>query len=193
MTKTTTTDIDRIISGAPIPIDMACPLEDIDGWHMKQPEDWLSDMADAVYSAAYAQAMALPEVEAVKGLPPTDDWIEQQREAIEADRKRIKELEAIEHRTPEDDLELMNLRAHEAVLIRPEDYSRAEQIAHNTATKAQQSWLMPRLIIDDDGDLLFDPNTEDGKSRWLKLGRQTRQKLVSYLQQVQVLAFIAKN
>jgi hypothetical protein len=194
--RTTTTDINHIISGQNIPIEIDYPLKDKGDdfkWFMAQPSDWLLDMASAVYDAAYAQVMTMPEMQDAKNLPPTDDWIERQQRA-EADAKaRITELSANEHRTPEDDMELTNLEEYVNSLIKPDGYNRAQQIAHARADKAKRAWLLPRLIVDLAGRLVCDPNTVEGRERWEKLGSNTRGELMTPLVHVLLLVRYAKN
>ena len=194
--RTTTTDIDDILSGKPMVIEVAYPLDDqSEGfqWYMKQPNDWVLDMANAVYDAAHAQAMAMPEMEAAKNLPPTDEWIAAQKSAVSNTEDRIAELEAMTGRTPEDSLELANLKEHLTLIIRPSGYSRAQQIANMTANKQRQNWLMPRLIVDAEGGLVCNPDTPEGRDRWERLGRSVRTELLIPLAHVLILVNYAKN
>lgn len=194
--RTTTSDINRIISGENIPIETPYPLKDQDEgfrWFMAQPSDWLLDMASAVYDSAYATVMSLAETQSAKELPPTDDWIERQEKAASDAKARIAELAANENRTPEDDMELTNLEEYAQALILPGNYSRAQQIAHATADKAKRQYLLPRLIVDMAGRLVCDPNTIEGRERWEKLGSNARAGLMTPLVHALLLVRYAKN
>lgn len=195
MTRTTTSDIEQIINGKPLPILLPYPLDGQEDreWFIEQPKDWLLDLADAVYRAAYAQAMTLPGMAEAQKLPPSEEWSSRQLEAIAVARKRIEELTAIAERTPEDDLELFAVQEQEASYIRPEQHSLAKEIAHDTATKARRHWLLPRLIVDKDRKLLFDPDTEAGRVLWDRLGRETKDGLSLWLGTVLLLVEKAKN
>ena len=78
MAKVTSFDINRIISGEPIPIETPYPLTDRGEnpqWFMSQPSDWLYDMAIAVGEAAEAELMGQPEMVTAQTLPPSKSWM----------------------------------------------------------------------------------------------------------------------
>lgn len=194
--RTTTQDIERIISGEPLRLEAAYPLDDKEAgftWFIKQPTDWLLDMAHAVRESAEAQILALPEMQAARELLPSDEWQQTQRAAIERTRARIAELQAIEARTPEDELELANTIEHETLLIQPEKYSRAQEIANKHGAKAFRSWLAPRLVVDAKGKTLCDPSTAEGRERWERLGSTVRSEIDLYVSHVLMMVRYAKN
>jgi hypothetical protein len=195
--KTTSSDIESIISGAPIEIDLAYPLTDREEgfrWFMRQPTDWLYDMANAVREAAEAEVLAQPEIIAVKSLPPTDDWVENQVDEKKRTEERIAELQTREEfLTPEEALELENLRDYVGRIIDPLKYSRAHQIASRASNRAFENWLMPRLIVDAQGKVLWDVGTEEGKHAWIALGRNIKSELKTSFYKVIFLVSIAKN
>ena len=194
--RTTTTDIEAILSGQPVPIDVEYPLDDqSDGfqWFMNQPSDWLLDMAYAVKETAYAQVMAMPEMAAAKNLPVDGDWAYAQTVAIENAQKRIDELKAVEERTPEDELELINLEERITLYADPSTFNKAMQIASKTANDAFYKWLLPRLIVDKRGRLIFDVNTDAGQKKWSQIGKDKRDELLTPLIYVVTLVGKAKN
>jgi hypothetical protein len=195
--RTTTQDIERIISGEPLRMDIPYPLDDMSEgyeWFMKQPTDWLLDMAHAVREAAEAKILALPEVAAVKDMPASDRWQKSQEYWIEHYGKRIAELEAMDGRGPEDELELINTRLHKVNLATYADgFTRAQEIAEPRAMNAFHTWLAPRLVVDSKGKLICDPNDKAGLERWERLGTDTREKVIGYAQHVLLLVRRAKN
>lgn len=196
MTKVTTFDINRIVSGEKIEITIPYPLNDKgEGfkWYVMQPTDWLYDMGLAVGEAAEAETYALPEMETMRKLPPSKDWLNQQTVSRRRTANRIKELEGKKKLTPEEDLELIGLRDYLDRLIDPSTYSRADEIAATNANRARDLWLLPRLVVDEKGELLFDTSTAEGEHRWQNIGRKTRLQLRGYLAQAIVLVTIAKN
>lgn len=194
--RTTTQDIERIISGEPLKVEVEYPLDDqSEGfrWFMKQPSDWLMDMAHAVREAAEAKIMAMPEVAAVKDLPPSDTWIARQAYWRAYHLKRIEELELMEGRTPEDEMELANTRDHVANLATLDGYNRALEIAASRTQSAFHNWLAPRLLTDARGNLVCNPDTAEGRERWERLGSDTREKVIAYVTHVLALVRRAKN
>jgi hypothetical protein len=195
--RTTTQDIERIISGEALRMDIVYPLDDMpEGfeWYMKQPTDWLMDMASAVREAAEAKILALPEVQAVADLPPSGKWQKAQEYWIDHYQKRIAELEAMDARDPEDELELLNTRVHVINLITAvNDYTRALEIASPKGNSAFYNWLAQRLVADAKGKLLCDPNATEGRERWERLGSEIRQRVITYVPHIIGLVSRAKN
>ena len=194
--KTTTTDIEAILSGSPVPIEVEYPLGDQpEGftWFVKQPDDWLLDMAYAVKDAAYAQVMALPEMQSAKDLPVDGEWARVQNTAIKTAKDRIAELEAIAEREPEQELELLNLQDRIKNLADPESFNKAMQIANGTANNAFYKWLLPRSVVDKSGKVVCDVNTQVGRKRWQSLGKDVRDELLEPLVYVVDLVGKAKN
>lgn len=58
---------------------------------------------------------------------------------------------------------------------------------------AFETYLIPRLLVDEDGHLLFDLNTEEGRKRWAWVGQEIKVELRSPLYQVLLLIETAKN
>jgi hypothetical protein len=195
--RTTTQDIERIISGEALRMDIPYPLDDMpEGfeWFMKQPSDWLIDMAHMEREAAEALLLATPLAQAVKGLPPSDKWQKAQGYWIDHYKKRIAELEEMEARGPEDELELLNTRVHVVNLMAAiNDYTRALELAAPKSNNAFHRYLAPRLVADGKGALICDPNTKAGLERWERLGAETRQQIMVYAQHILGLVSRAKN
>lgn len=188
-------EIQSIIEGKPVPIDFPCPWDADLKWYMRQPVDWVYDMAQAVKEAALAKVLAEPEIKAVKKLPPSDKWLKQQQDARDNTERRIKALEkkgdAI---TPEEALELENLKDYRDRLIEPTaNFTRADEIAGRFATRAMETWMMPRLIVDANDRFLFDMEEEEGRERWERLDRETKALLRGPFYQVLLLVQTAKN
>lgn len=197
MSAVTVEDIQRIIDGGPIPIEVEFPLPDPppDGqWFMAQPTDWQFDLAQAVREAAVAEAHSLPEIKAVDNLPPTDGFIARQLASKKNTEARIAELNAKgDGITPEEDIERASLKEYLARIIDPKFYSRADEIVAGTARKALENWLMPRLIVDNRGKPMFNMSTPEGNRRWLLLGREVKAQLGIYFYQAFMLIQTAKN
>lgn len=199
MAQVTTTDINRVVSGEPIEIEVPYPLNDRGEdakWFMAQPSDWLYDMALAVGEAAEAEAMQQPEMERAKTLPPSKSWIQRQERSRKSAEDRIAELEAkakAKTIVPEEEIELDIQRSYVERLIKPDEYSRAEEISSQVAANARNNYFMQRLVIDEAGKLLFDPATKEGRERWERIGRSNKTKLLTPLTQAVLLVQIAKN
>lgn len=202
---TTTEDVERVISGDRMQINWDYPFSDPAPpsdqeklkWYVAQPTDWVYDMAQAVREAAVSEFMALPEIEMVKTLPPTAQFVRRQEEARQEQQVRIDELIELSKKqslTPEQDLELENRKDHLSRIADPSQLgSRADEIASDVGVKAFEAWLMPRLIEDEDGNLLFNPHTDIGKRRWRDLGKMTKEMLRLPFYQMLLLITKAKN
>lgn len=190
-------DIERIINGEPLPIEnVNYPLNDQPAgfrWLIRQPTDYEYDIALSVSEAAEAESRAQPEVQAVAKLPPTTDWILQQDNVRQTNQRRIDELAAKPARTTEEEVELDNLREYIQRLVDPRKFNRADEIARKAANRARDTWFIRRLVVDQNGNSLFDPYQESTQKRWRKIGRSTQQELQSPLYKVLFLIQIAKN
>ena len=190
-------DVKRIIDGGPVTIEIPYPLPDRpEGalWFMAQPTDWLYDLGQAVREAAVAEAESMAEFKIVKTLPPTAEWVASQNATRKRSETRLAELEKKGAGIlPEEDLERLNLRDYINRLIDPSLYTRADEILTRRGRKAFEGWLMPRLIVDEQGKALFEMDTPDGQLRWIQLGRDVKQQLTSYFWQVLLLVQTAKN
>ncbi|HNT76016.1 MAG TPA: hypothetical protein PKH77_13455 [Anaerolineae bacterium] len=192
----TTYDIEAIINGTPLPIETPYPLDDRgEGfrWYMAQPSDWLYDMASSVREAAIAEASASPEIKLVEHLPPTSAWIERQLQSKETAERYIAELEAKVALTPEEGITLASYKSFVNNWIDPSDYNRAREIVAKRGRVAFETYLIPRLLVDEDGHILFDLNTEDGRRRWGWVGQDAKTELRTPLYQVLLLIETAKN
>lgn len=192
----TTYDIEAIINGSPLPLEIPYPLDDRgEGfrWYMAQPSDWIYDMASAVREAAIAEAGATTEIKLVEHLPPTPGWIERQLQGKRSAEANISELEAKVARTPEEDLTLASYKSYLANWVDPAGFNRAREIIGRRGRVAFETYLIPRLLVDEDGHLLFDLNTEEGRKRWAWVGQEIKVELRSPLYQVLLLIETAKN
>lgn len=194
MEKVTMTDVQDIISGKAISISLPNPFDEGKPWYVKQPEDYLYDLAQAVQDAAIAKAQSDKTIQSVAHLPPSDVWIWRQENAIRIADERIAELEAKgDAIDPLEAVELATKRAYRERLISPKDYSRAQEIVTKYALKRFEAWLMPRLIVNKDGDLYCDPETEIGKKRWASLSDDQVTVLKGLFYRALDLENIAKN
>lgn len=197
----TQSEYSLVISGGPLQItDPAHPDKSGNSeWWMKQPDDWLYDMAESVREVAKAQALSDPDIAAGKELPPSDTWIANQKEVIARRTREIAELkERIaksdkEGGTEEQRIELSALEFNLKNLYNPDEFTRADEVANAFATRTYEAWLIRRLVTDKEGRLLFDPKTEEGDRAWQSLGRQMRSDLRAPLYQVLMLVQMAKN
>ena len=194
MDKVTMSDVQDIISGKAILIDLPNPFDAGKPWYVKQPEDYLYDLAQAVQDAAIAKAQADKTIQSVAHLPPSDMWIWRQENAIRIADERIAELEAKKEAIdPLEAVELATKRAYRERLISPKDYSRAQEIVTKFAIKRFEAWLMPRLIVSKEGDLYCDPDTEIGKRRWSALSEDQKTVIKGLFYRALDLESIAKN
>ena len=190
----TQADIQKIIDGSRIEIDIPYPWDEQKKWYMKQPDDWLYDYATAIREAAEAELLADPAMQKLKTLPPSDTWIAQQELAISTTRAEIEALEKKgKARKPEEDIELQKQKDWLARLLKPSDYNRAEEMALKRGKRAFESWLIHRLIVDESGSLLFDVDTEAGKALYDALGMQIKAQLRTPFYYATNLVMIAKN
>lgn len=192
----TSNEVADIISGDAIEITLAYPLEDREPgakWFIKQPTDWQYDMGMTVYDAAAAEAMAMPELEGVKQMPPSDGLIalvNRRRGELE---KSIADYKAKELLTAEEDLSLKADENLLAGLIDLDTYTRADEIVRDRATRARDMWYVRYLVVDGQGELLFKRGDEAGDARWERLGRTTKENLRLFVTTVLNLVTFAKN
>ncbi len=188
-------EIQTIIDGKPLPIDVPYPGDPDFQWFIRQPVDWMYDMAQAVKEAATAKALAEPEIASVKNLPASDTYQGRQKQQRKETEARIKELESQgDALMPEDAIELENLKDYLDRLNNPsKKFSRADEIANRYGTRAMENWLLPRLIVDAKGKPLFEMESEAGRQRWEALDRETKAHLRGPLYQALLLVGTAKN
>ena len=172
---------------------MLYPLDGGKEWFVAQPDDWLWDMAIAEGQAARAEVEQRRSTQRQQGQPPSPAFTERQHAAMERDKARIAELEAKPGLTPEDDLELADLRSHLKVLIDPANFSRADELMLEAENRAIRTYLLRYLIIDADGVTLFNPDRSDGRRRWNLLDGKTRDALRGELEYVLTLIRMGKN
>lgn len=183
----------RVLSGEPLPIE-ADPPEwlGVDAWAMRQPTDWEYDDAQMHYEAARAHALADDTLQRVKALPVSDDYMEQQKRLRDEVEVTIERLQAKRNRaaqeakrlgdgeepgpycglTPEEAHELQTARETRPLIVLPTHWTRADEIAHRRAIKARNTYLMRQLIVDGDGQPLF--QGEDGAERFERLDRSLK-------------------
>jgi len=192
--EVTQSEYELIISGKAMPIlapEHPGGLE----WFIKQPDDWLYDMADSVRQVALAQAMADPDIAAGKTMPPSEEWTAKQKASIQ---KRTEEIAALKEKmvdggTDEQRLELQALEINLKNLYKPGEFSLADEVALPFSNRVYEAWLLRRLVVDKDGNLLFDPKTEVGNKAWTALGREIRTNLRIPLYNMLFLIQAAKN
>lgn len=190
----TPSDIQKIIDGSRIPIEIPYPWDDGQKWFMRQPDDWLYDYAIAIREAAEAELLADPDMQRLKNMPPSKEWQAQQTLAIETTESEIAALKKKgKARKPEEDIELKKQEDWLQRLLKPSDYSRAEELALKRGKRAFESWLIPRLIVDEAGNPLFEMDTDAGKALWDALGMQIKTQLRVPFYYAVNLIMIAKN
>jgi len=211
-----TADTRRILTGEPVRIEEPVPpllaSRGIQEWFVSQPDDWLYDDALTEYSAVYYRALQSPSVQALQEQEPDPDWIEARRRRLDFLTHRRDELMAImaaateefqksspDHEpptaiglSPQEATELMAI-TNELAGISTDGISQAILIARLRASLAMNNYLLPRLLVDSNGHLLFDIDTKQGYQEWARLGRQVRTALLPYVSEVLNLAEMAKN
>lgn len=205
----------RIIDGKPIEILEGVPdyltERGITAWYMAQPSPELYDDGQMVYLAKRMLALNQSDVAQLAKLPPTSEWTEQQKASIERLDAQIAELVAIRDAaagewqgeddppatiglTPEQAYQLQTLigwkMTAEETLTKA---TRADEIVGERASKARAEYMMPHLIVDKDGALIFDVETDDGRREWQRLTLRKRAVLRTYLSEALALVLLAKN
>ena len=193
----TSVDVEKVIDGNRIEIYIPYPLNDRGEdakWYMRQPTDWVYDMSVGVQEAAEAQLYAMPEIDMARALPPSEYWMSIWKMRNEAIGEAIKGYEERAGQlTPEEEIDFAMQRDALENMANPALFTRADEIVRRDATRMRDIWLMPRLIEDENGKLLFDPSTKEGRERWDKLGRKAKDEMRTTLGVVMSLVQIAKN
>ena len=94
---------------------------------------------------------------------------------------------------PSESLELDALRSQMDRIVRPEDTNRAEQIVRTFGNNAFSGWLAPRLVVDERGNKMFNPDTESGRKAWEALDRLSKDEVRSAMWSALILIETAKN
>lgn len=194
-----TEEIQRIIDGSKIEIAEACPLPGMEGekWYIRQPDDWVYDFAQRKFEASKAKVLLDPDIAAVKDQPPSQAWLNRQEEARKDTAKRLDELKKGSDEgtlTVEEELERKTLIQYLLLLISPEDYSLADELAHIFARNQRDWYLAQKLIVDAQDKPLFNQESDAGRAAWMALGRDFKEKvLVRYTNRVLSMVQTAKN
>ena len=192
-------DIQRILSGEPIEIETPYPFAESGEnfrWFMKQPEDFLYDMGNAARDAAVAVAKADESIMLAFSIPADADWVRNQKLAIQQTKEKIEALESKKQAAtilPEEDIELANCLDHASRLLDPDTYTRGDEIVNSLGRKAIVNYMMPRLVVDINGKLLFNLDTKKGKLEWLRLGQEVKSAMARYFWEAYLLVLTAKN
>lgn len=192
--EVTQSEYELIISGKALPIVSVKHPGGME-WFIKQPDDWLYDMADSVRQVALAQAMADPDIAVGKNMPPSTEWTVKQTATIEKRTEEIASLKEkmLEGGTDEQRLELQALEINLKNLYKPGEYTLADEVALPFSNRVYEAWLLRRLVVDKEGNLLFDPKTEAGNKAWTALGRELRTNLRIPLYNTLFLIQASKN
>lgn len=186
-------DTDLVISAGPVLLELDNPFAPGEPWAMRQPTDVEYDHAVAVREIQKSKALRTPEIAEGAELPPSEEWTAQQNEAIRATQNLILELQARSERTPVEETVLGIYQDHLDSLVRPEEYSLAQELAARIGNRAFQNYLIPRLLVDGGGKPLLNMDTQAGRDKWDNLPKSTRTALRSPLAQVLALLNTAKN
>lgn len=205
----------RIMNGTPLEIVEGVPEflaeRGVTTWFMAQPSPELYDDGQMVYQAKRALVLNQPDIAQLAALPPTPEWAEHQRIGIENLTKQIDELLSIRDKaatewegeedppvtvglTPEQAYQLQTLiswrdGAEESLRTA----TQADEIVTARASKARAEYMMPHLIVDKDGELIFDVETSAGRDEWQRLSMYKRSVLRGYFNEVLSLVILAKN
>lgn len=192
-TQETAQDIEMVVSGAPLRIDLDNPVNPDEPWFMRQPTDIEYEVAMAVRSAVEGQMWSEKEIKAAKSLPPSDVWLESQKFAIEQTTKTVAELKANSKRTEGQNVLLELNEAYLENLIKPDEYSLAEEIVSRHSGRVFQAYLIPRLLVDEKGKAMFDMTTKEGEESWNVVPRTVRTHLRIPFTRIINLIATAKN
>lgn len=190
----TTSDIQKIIENSRIQIDFPYPLAPERKWYMRQPKDWEYDFSMAVRDSADAAIRNEPSFKAISHLPPSAEWIARQAKARADTEQRIADLIAKGKALgPEESLELEKQRDYLARLDVPKGYTRGDEIASKHSRQQFETWLIPRLLVDEGNNQLFDLSTQAGQVQWDSIDIVTKRSLRSAFYLAIDLILTAKN
>lgn len=190
----TTKDIQLILDGSQIEIELANPFDEGVKWYMRQLEDWESDLAVAVRESEVAKAGKVQAIQDTVGITPSNSWFARYNNTVAYAKQRIVELEAQgESITPLDRVELAKQRDLLDGLIDPNDFNRADETIGKYARKRFEAWVIGMAVVSEKGERYFDPETKQGRRRWQKIGDQYKDALRMLYYYVQDLESTAKN
>lgn len=190
----TTELVELIASGKAVEIEE--PRPDAPGkWYMKQPTSIVFDDALMVQNAAFSRALSMPEIQEVSDLPPSNDWLAKRAENqkdLERELAILKQKKVEGSLGPDEATSLSVLEAQLEVVRMITMSNRAEELASRRSAKARDRYLLNRLIVGEDGELLYPPGAE-GDQRLEDLGMGMIDTLYTYVHQVLAMVQIAKK
>lgn len=205
----------RIMDGKPIEIAEGIPdylaERGVTAWYMAQPSPELYDDGQMIYQAKRLLALNQPDVAALAKLPPSAEWQERQRTTIVDLDTQIAELTAIRDAaaltwegdedppvtvglTPEQAYQLQTLigwKANAEETLRTA--TQADEIVNERAAKARAEYMMPHMVVDKAGMVVFDVETDAGRADWQRLNIYKRAVLRRYFNDALMLVLLAKN
>jgi hypothetical protein len=149
----------EIVNGAPVPF-----VVDGVSFAIRQPEPEEYDDAQSLYDLWYAKAMSDPRMAELKNQPCSDG----ERESLESLANLAEEAAKQPGVKPEKAKELLGQaqRLHKSAATR----TYAEELAHDKALRSRDRWLTIRLLLDGQGNQVFDEAAPDFKAKWAAPG-----------------------
>lgn len=205
----------KILAGTPIEITEGVPdflaERGVSAWYMAQPSPELYDDGQMVYQAKRLLSLNNPDVAALSKLPPSPEWKAQQKATIAQLDEQIAELTAIRDGaaeawtgdedppvtiglTPEQAYQLQTLVSwRDGAEETLKTATQADEIVTTRAAKARAEYMMPHLIVDKAGNVVFDVETDAGRAEWNRLSLYKRSVLRGYFNEALSLVILAKN
>jgi hypothetical protein len=155
--------------------------------HIRQPTTEEYDDALWIQGVARRRALARPDIAALKGMPISDaerDLFERMIAAAEA------AFEVAEEGSPQKKAMAERAAALRRVL---ETRTLADEVAEERAILERDRFLALRLICDENGEQMFDPNKPEDRARWerapMRLKDAARRAIWEMLQAIESLPF----
>lgn len=205
----------KILAGTPIEITEGVPdflaERGVSAWYMAQPSPELYDDGQIVYQAKRLLSLNNPDVAALSKLPPSAEWIAQQKATIAQLEQEIAELTAIRDAaaeawtgdedppvtvglTPEQAYQLQSLVGWKAGAEETlATATQADEIVNERASRARAEYMMPHMVIGKDGLPIFDVETDAGRRDWQRLSMLKRAVLRRHFNDALMLVILAKN
>jgi len=147
---------ERVLSGAPLPFAVGGQR-----FYIRQPYDHEIDDARAVQKAYELLWRSRPEVRALEDVPADAAELAGFDRAIAAAKDLLKAAEGPA-------AEALKRRIS-ALKRRREAWSAADQVATDRGLLARDRWLLPRLLLNQDGDPVADPQAPEFADVWQRV------------------------
>lgn len=141
-------DVELMRTGRPLAFEVAGR-----SFQLRQPEPWEYDRIRAVELQAFHAELESPLLAGLKDKPVSKD-----AQATRMTHKAALEL-AIEE--TDDPVRLRELEAQLAIVNRPDERSRAEELAEICARRTRDRWIWEHCLLNDEGKPLSDEEWQE--------------------------------